>query len=99
MPANPASRLSARHTSSGISPPSSGMSSFVHVIGLMPSVTMAISKQVECAQLAAQVLWRLEVNAVNTECCCRACVRRVVVDEHGFVRGDAIAGKQDVEDP
>src|SRR6187551_3816481 len=38
VPAKPASRVSARHVSTGVSPPSEGRSSFVQVIGLMPSL-------------------------------------------------------------
>ena len=36
VPEKPASRLSDRHTSSGVSPPSSGRSSLVQAIGAMP---------------------------------------------------------------
>ena len=40
VPENPAWRVSDRQVSSGVSPPNVGTSSFVHVIGLIPSLTL-----------------------------------------------------------
>src|SRR4051812_21499088 len=42
MPVKPASRASARQVSSGVSPPSSGMSSLLQAIGLVPIRTVPI---------------------------------------------------------
>src|SRR4051812_32524064 len=98
MPAKPACRVSARHTSSGMSPPSSGMSSLVHVIGLMPSVTMRASQELQCGQFRSKLLGRSKVNAVYAEARRGDGVVRIVVDEHRFVRRNAIAIEQDLED-
>ena len=40
MPVNPAAAASFRQVSSGVSPPSSGMSSLLQAIGLVPSCTV-----------------------------------------------------------
>ena len=66
------SRVSARQTSSGMSPPSSGMSSLVQVIGLMPSKTAMRGplQKAELDELASQLL-RASGNG------CRGCRGRV----------------------
>ena len=85
---------------SGMSPPSSGMSSLVHVIGLMPSET-AIDASREGRAFRAR---GAEARATGSECrgcrarCAAAALRGIVVDEHGFVRRDAMAFEQDAED-
>jgi hypothetical protein len=75
------------------------MSSLVHVIGLMPSLTaIASSQQGELRKLAAQMLRRLEGNAVDAKGARRLRVARIVVDEDRFFRRDAMPLQQNPKD-
>src|SRR5947208_14785071 len=81
-----------------MSPPNSGMSSLVRVMGLMPSATVTASpKESEFAELSAKRFGRPELDSMDAERRCGFRVSGVVVDEHRFPRGDQEAHEKDPE--
>src|ERR1700726_3349727 len=82
VPEKPAIRVSPRHTSSGVSPPSDGRSSLVQVIGLMPRRTAMLPPW--CRQESR--LWTTEQTLWQAPLCGYGASTRVVnrqeVSEH-----------------